>query len=59
MANTTYKVVWHHALLGELGVNQPHPITLYFDNVSAIYIAANPVYHERTKYIEIDCHLMR
>ena len=38
---------------------QPTATPLYYDNRSAIYIAQNDVFHERTKLIEIDCHITR
>ena len=36
-----------------------YPISLYSDSISAIQIAANPVYDERTKHFEIDVHVVR
>jgi len=46
-------------LLKDLKVPCSHPPALYCDNQSVLYIAANPVFHERTKHLDIDCHLVR
>ncbi|RVW44711.1 Retrovirus-related Pol polyprotein from transposon RE1 [Vitis vinifera] len=49
----------HVDLLQELGFPQTTSTPLHADNTSAIPIATNPVFHERTKHIEVDCHSIR
>nr|CAN77868.1 hypothetical protein VITISV_001383 [Vitis vinifera] len=47
------------SLLTELDFSNTNPTPLHADNTSAIQITTNPIYHERTKHIEVDCHSIR
>ncbi|GJS93849.1 retrovirus-related pol polyprotein from transposon TNT 1-94 [Tanacetum coccineum] len=59
MAQTTCELVWLRNLLSEIGFPQSKPMKMWCDNQATIYIATNPVFHERTKHIEVDCHFTR
>ena len=59
MAAAASEVTWVVRLLEEIGVSGLSPVTLHCDNQSALHIAKNPVFHERTKHIEVDCHFTR
>ncbi|XP_019435003.1 PREDICTED: uncharacterized protein LOC109341524 [Lupinus angustifolius] len=53
------EVQWLTYLLRDFKVLFKEATLLYCDNNSARYIAANHVFHERTKHMEIDCHVAR
>jgi histone deacetylase 1/2 len=59
LANATAEVIWVQTLLKELGVPQPRAACLWCDNIGATYLSANPVFHARTKHIEVDYHFVR
>ncbi|XP_056165633.1 secreted RxLR effector protein 161-like [Syzygium oleosum] len=59
MASTTSEIVWLRLLLQELDCRPSNsPTKLFCDNQAATHIASNPVFHERTKHIEVDCHFV-
>jgi hypothetical protein len=58
LANATAEMLWVQKLLAELGIQHPPKARLWCDNLDATYLSANPVFHARTKHIEIDFHFV-
>lgn len=59
MSQTAAEVVWIYGILEDMGMKIPKPVTMFCDNKAAQHIAANPVFHERTKHLNLDCHYVR
>lgn len=59
MAMTVCELQWILYILQDLKISYSLPIDLKCDNRAAMHIAVNPVFHERTKHLDIDCHMVR
>ena len=59
MATATCELVCLKQLLGELKFGKIDQMELVCDNQAALHVTSNPVFHERTKHIGIDCHFVR
>ncbi|KAJ9538099.1 LOW QUALITY PROTEIN: hypothetical protein OSB04_030832 [Centaurea solstitialis] len=59
IANVVAETAWLRNLLLELCCPLSRATIVFCDNVSAMYLASNPVQHQRTKHVEIDLHFVR
>ncbi|GJW17755.1 ribonuclease H-like domain-containing protein [Tanacetum coccineum] len=59
VVNDVADTSWICNLLRKLHTSFFTSTLVYCDNVSAVYMSANPVQHQRTKHIEIDIHFVR
>lgn len=53
------EAVWLRRILGDLQQKQMDPTIIYCDNMSAIAMTKNPVFHARTKHIKLRHHFIR
>lgn len=51
--------MWPVGLFKELRIDIELPVSIYSDSKSTIQIVVNPVFHEHTEHIYIDCHFIR
>jgi len=59
LATTSCELQWLVYLLKDFHISHSKPALMYTDNKPALEIASNPVHHEHTKHIQLDCHLIR
>lgn len=52
-------MIWLQVLLRELGISSSHAVVLWCDNIGATYLSANPVFHRRSKHVEVDYHFVQ
>ena len=59
MALATCELIWLKHLLQELRFGKDEQMKFICDNQVTLHISSNPVFHERTKHIEVDCHFIK
>ncbi|KAI5355626.1 hypothetical protein L3X38_008521 [Prunus dulcis] len=59
LANTAADLSWIRQVLLDLKMFLPNAPTMYCDNLSALALSSNPVYHSRIKHLDIDFHFVR
>lgn len=58
LSNLAAEVVWVKSLLSKIQLPSSDPAILWRDNLSAGSLVANPIFHARTKHIELDVHFI-
>lgn len=54
LASSAAETIWLQIVLRELGVSLNKALTIWCDNIGANYLSLNPVFHSKTKHMDID-----
>ena len=58
MTTATSELIQLTQLIHDFGLTLTAPTLLFCDNQATLHIAYNPIFHKRTKHIELDCHFV-
>ena len=58
LAEGVKEAIWLKGMVNELRIAQSC-VTIHYDSQSAIHLANNQIYHERTKHIDVKLHFIR
>jgi hypothetical protein len=58
IGNVTAEILRLGSLLHEIGFPSALPAHLWCNNIGAIYLTANPIFHGHTKHMELDYHFV-
>ncbi len=58
LATGVAELAWLRQVICDLGLYLPFAPVMWCDNTSALALASNPVFHGRTKHIEVDYHFV-
>lgn len=59
MVTATCELTWFKKLPLLLKLGDVKGMKLIFDFQATLHIASNPIFHERTKHVNVDCHFVR
>ncbi|CAN6684987.1 unnamed protein product [Malus baccata var. baccata] len=59
LANIASELTWICKLLVDIAYKSPSAPQLWCDNISSLSLAKNPLFHARTKHVELDYHYIR
>ncbi|MCO5614959.1 hypothetical protein L7F22_069245 [Adiantum nelumboides] len=59
VALAAHEESWLRVLMADFGFDNLDSVIIYCDNISSIMLAKNPLYHARTKHIEVHYHFIR
>ena len=59
MSSATCEVVWLRRILEDVGEKKEEPSKVHCDIQSAVKLAHNPIYHAKSKHIELHYHFVR